>query len=88
MKKHIKLCKYYKRKVVKLNRPFLNCGGDVFHRDEFMIIRRKGKDGLFELARPLGCINIMNATSEDFTVIGDEKDILKKEKQNATESNN
>ena len=69
------LCKYYKNKVVRLNKTLQNVAGDIFHKGELMVIRQKTKKGPFELNRPLGGINLED--EDEFTVLGDLKDLLK-----------
>lgn len=47
-----KTCREWKGKIVIVTSEMRNRGGCVFHAGERLIVRRKRRDGTFELYRP------------------------------------
>jgi len=83
-----KTCKEWKNKIVVINEPLSNKGGDVFLPGEVLIVRRKYKDGTFDLARPGGNIRISGGDESllsRMSVMGDFNDILKCKYDDTTE---
>lgn len=83
-----KTCKEWKNKIVVINEPLSNAGGDLFHPGELLIVRRKYKNGSFDLARPSASIHIRGgneALLSRVSVIGDFNDILKCKYDDTTE---
>lgn len=72
-----KTCKEWKNKVIQLKVGAETAGGERFYPGELLVVKRKTKDGKYELARRPGKINLYgDDLMKSANLVGDEKDIF------------